>query len=167
LRWRAGAAGRGDSWSASIRNDVLEQAMVRHAIDVAADDLGMLAEVDLVVLCAPVEACIAICRGRLTRAAGAVITDVGSTKRSVGGGIRALRRWSGLRRWTSVRGAARSGYRSTARLNCSPVARGLWFPACRARALTTRVPGSSSGCRDSAVSHGSSKPRRTIGSCRR
>jgi prephenate dehydrogenase len=66
------------------RNDVLEQAMVRHAIDVAADDLGMLAEVDLVVLCAPVEACIAMLPEVASLVQpGAVITDVGSTKRSV------------------------------------------------------------------------------------
>src|SRR5438093_4252832 len=34
--------------------DVLEQAMVRHAIDVAADDLVVAAEADLVILAAPV-----------------------------------------------------------------------------------------------------------------
>lgn len=66
------------------RNDVLEQAMVRHAIDVAADDLGMLGDVDLVVLCAPVEACIALLPdvAAVVRA-DAIITDVGSTKRAV------------------------------------------------------------------------------------
>ena len=36
--------------------DVLERAMVRHAIDVAADDLVVMAEADLVVLAAPVDA---------------------------------------------------------------------------------------------------------------
>jgi prephenate dehydrogenase len=66
------------------RNDVLEQAMVRHAIDVAADDLGMLAEVDLVVLCAPVEACLGMLPevAALVRA-DAVVTDVCSTKRAL------------------------------------------------------------------------------------
>ncbi len=36
------------------RKDVLETAMRLHAIDVAADDLFVLAEADLVVLAAPV-----------------------------------------------------------------------------------------------------------------
>src|SRR5215210_6901096 len=40
--------------------DVLEEAMRRHAIDVAADDLIVLAEVDLVVLAAPVRQNLAI-----------------------------------------------------------------------------------------------------------
>src|SRR4030095_14163611 len=40
--------------------DVLETAMRRHAIDVAADDLIVLAEADLVVLAAPVKQNIAL-----------------------------------------------------------------------------------------------------------
>src|SRR5512146_2058750 len=36
------------------RNEVLEQAVVRHAIDVAAGDLTIISEADLVVLAAPV-----------------------------------------------------------------------------------------------------------------
>src|SRR5713226_7511607 len=40
--------------------DVLETAMRRHAIDVAADDLIVLAEADLVVLAAPVRQNIAL-----------------------------------------------------------------------------------------------------------
>ena len=66
------------------RNDVLEQAMVRHAIDVAADDLGMLGDVDVVVLCAPVETCISLMPD-VAAVVGhdAVVTDVGSTKRAV------------------------------------------------------------------------------------
>src|SRR5438067_13241125 len=40
--------------------DVLEVAMRRHAIDVAADDLIVLAEADLVVLAAPVRQNIAL-----------------------------------------------------------------------------------------------------------
>lgn len=71
------------------RNDVLEQAMVRHAIDVAADDLGMLSDVDLVVLCAPVEACIGLLPdlAPLVRA-DAVVTDVCSTKRALAAAAR-------------------------------------------------------------------------------
>lgn len=66
------------------RNDVLEQAMLRHAIDVAADDLGMLADVDLVVLCAPVEACIGMLPElRALLKPGTIVSDVCSTKRAI------------------------------------------------------------------------------------
>lgn len=66
------------------RNDALEAAMVRHAIDVAADDLGMLAGADLVVLAAPVEVNIDLL-ARLEHCVGgeALVTDVGSTKRAI------------------------------------------------------------------------------------
>jgi prephenate dehydrogenase len=64
--------------------DVLETAMRLHAIDVAADDLIVLAEADLVVLAAPVRQNLAILdqldenvRQR------AVVTDTGGTKRDV------------------------------------------------------------------------------------
>ena len=66
------------------QKDVLETAMRLHAIDVAADDLIVLAEADLVVLAAPVKQNIALLaeldehvRQR------AVITDTGSTKREI------------------------------------------------------------------------------------
>src|SRR5262245_8469055 len=64
--------------------DVLETAMRLHAIDVAADDLIVLAEADLVVLAAPVKQNIAILAelDEYVRAP-AVITDVGSTKREI------------------------------------------------------------------------------------
>jgi prephenate dehydrogenase len=66
------------------RNDVLEQAIVRHAIDVGADDLGMLAEADLVILAAPVRSN----RDLLSRLdehvrGSAIVTDVGGTKRAI------------------------------------------------------------------------------------
>jgi prephenate dehydrogenase len=76
-------------WPASLvvavdNKDVLETAMRLHAIDVAADDLIVLAEVDLVILAAPV---------RQNRAIldqlddyvrqPAVVTDTGSTKREI------------------------------------------------------------------------------------
>jgi prephenate dehydrogenase len=77
------------TWPASLvvgvdHKDVLETAMRLHAIDVAADDLIVLAEVDLIVLAAPV-------RQNLTLLAeldenvrqAAVVTDNGSTKREV------------------------------------------------------------------------------------
>jgi prephenate dehydrogenase len=66
------------------RNDVLEQAMVRYAIDVGADDLGMLAGVDLVVLAAPVEANRSLLAQLERHVEGeALVTDVGSTKRAM------------------------------------------------------------------------------------
>ncbi len=64
--------------------DVLETAMRLHAIDVAADDLYILAEADLVILAAPVRQNIELLReldDNVTQPA--VITDVGSTKRAI------------------------------------------------------------------------------------
>ena len=65
---------------------VLEQAMVLHAIDVAADDPVVIAEADVVVLAAPVRTNIAllepICRAARAGIA-AVVTDVGSAKRGI------------------------------------------------------------------------------------
>jgi prephenate dehydrogenase len=64
--------------------DVLETAMRLHAIDVAADDPVVLAEVDLVILAAPVRQNIELL-GMLDENVrqAAVVTDVGSTKRAV------------------------------------------------------------------------------------
>ena len=64
--------------------DVLETAMRLHAIDVAADDLIVLAEADLVILAAPVKQNIALVEelDENVRAA-AVVTDTGSTKREI------------------------------------------------------------------------------------
>lgn len=77
------------TWPSSLvvgvdRRAVLEDAQRAHAIDVGADDLGMVADVDLVVLAAPV-----LENRRLLTELGAgvrsgtVITDVGSTKRAM------------------------------------------------------------------------------------
>ena len=65
------------------RKEVLERAMVLHAIDVAADDLVVMAEADLVILAAPVEQNIKLL-AQLARyvTTAAVVTDVGSTKRT-------------------------------------------------------------------------------------
>ena len=64
--------------------DVLETAMRLHAIDVAADDLVVLAEVDLVVLAAPVRQNIALLSGLDEHVrTPAIITDTGSTKREM------------------------------------------------------------------------------------
>jgi prephenate dehydrogenase len=64
--------------------DVLERAMVRHAIDVAADDLVVISEADLVVLAAPVGENISLL-GRLEEflPGPAIVTDLGSTKRAI------------------------------------------------------------------------------------
>jgi prephenate dehydrogenase len=63
---------------------VLEKAMVLHAIDVAADDLIVLAEADLVVLAAPVRENIRLL-GEVAEAVKgeAIVTDTGSTKRLI------------------------------------------------------------------------------------
>src|SRR6187455_2376567 len=63
--------------------DVLETAMRVHAIDVAADDLIVLAEADVVILAAPVRQNIALLEqlDEYVRQP-AVVTDTGSTKRS-------------------------------------------------------------------------------------
>lgn len=75
-------------WPASLvvgvdNKDVLETAMRLHAIDVAADDPIVLAEVDLVVLAAPISENVAM-MARLDEYVNqpAIVTDVGSTKRS-------------------------------------------------------------------------------------
>lgn len=83
-------------WPASLviavdNKDVLETAMRLHAIDVAADDLVVLAEADLVVLAAPTRQNIALLdeldehvRQR------AVVTDTSSTKRAIVGAAEKL-----------------------------------------------------------------------------
>jgi prephenate dehydrogenase len=66
------------------RKDVLEAGLRQHVADVAADDLGMVAEADLVVLAAPVGQNIAVLRQLpdfVSRPV--VVTDVGSTKRAI------------------------------------------------------------------------------------
>ena len=71
--------------------DVLETAMRLHAIDVAADDLIVLAEADIVILAAPVKTNIALL-ARLDENVRqpAVITDTGSTKRGMAEAARGL-----------------------------------------------------------------------------
>ena len=63
---------------------VLERAMLRHAIDVAADDPVVMAEADLVVLAAPVRTNLALLADLEEHVRGAaVVTDVSSTKRDI------------------------------------------------------------------------------------
>src|SRR6267378_7932228 len=78
-----------EMWPTSLviavdNKDVLETAMRLHAIDVAADDLIVLAEADLVVLAAPARQNIALLDAldeNVRRPA--LITDTSSTKREV------------------------------------------------------------------------------------
>ena len=66
------------------RKDVLERAMVLHAIDVAADDAVVLAEADLVILAAPIQQNLEVLGELPDNVTGsAVVTDTGSTKRAV------------------------------------------------------------------------------------
>lgn len=71
--------------------DVLERAMVRHAIDVGADDLVVISEADLIVLAAPVDQNISLL-GRLDEfvSGSAVVTDMSGTKRAIAAAARSL-----------------------------------------------------------------------------
>src|SRR6188768_1306168 len=90
--------------------DVLETAMRLHAIDVAADDLIVLAEADLVILAAPVRQNLQLLDELDENVrVPAVVTDTGSTKRAI---VEAARRLPS--RFTFIGGhplggAARSG----------------------------------------------------------
>jgi prephenate dehydrogenase len=83
-------------WPSSLviavdNKDVLETAMRLHAIDVAADDLIVLAEADLVILAAPVRQNLLLLEELdeyVKRPA--VVTDTGSTKRAIVAAARAL-----------------------------------------------------------------------------
>ena len=66
------------------RKDVLERAMVLHAIDVAADDAVVLADADLVILAAPIQQNLEIIETLpADMPSPAVVTDTGSTKRAI------------------------------------------------------------------------------------
>ncbi len=72
-------------------NQVLEQAVARHAVDVASSDLAIVSEADLVILAAPVlenVRLLSVLPKYLDRPA--VLTDVGSTKRRTIEAARAL-----------------------------------------------------------------------------
>ena len=85
-----------ETWSGALvigvdDKPVLERAMLRHAIDVAADDPVVMAEADLVVLAAPVRTNLALLADLEEHVRGvAVVTDVGSTKRDIVEAARAL-----------------------------------------------------------------------------
>lgn len=71
--------------------DVLEKAVLLHAIDVAADDPIVAAEANLVILAAPVRQNLKLLGALPENVRGtAVVTDVGSTKRAMVEAARAL-----------------------------------------------------------------------------
>ena len=76
-------------WPSSLviavdNKDVLETAMRLHAIDVAADDLIVLAEADIVVLAAPARQNVALLAELHANVRqSAVVTDTSSTKRAI------------------------------------------------------------------------------------
>jgi prephenate dehydrogenase len=90
--------------------DVLETAMRLHAIDVAADDLIVLAEADVVILAAPVRQNLRLLE-RLDEYIGqpAVVTDTGSTKRAIVDAARLLPPRFTFVGGHPLGGAARSG----------------------------------------------------------
>ncbi|HEY3381566.1 MAG TPA: prephenate dehydrogenase/arogenate dehydrogenase family protein [Vicinamibacterales bacterium] len=66
------------------RKPVLERAMLRHAMDVASEDRMIASEADLVILAAPIRQNLELLSTLADTLVGeAVITDVGSTKRSI------------------------------------------------------------------------------------
>jgi len=83
-------------WPSSLvigvdNKDVLETAMRLHAIDVAADDLIVLAEADLVILAAPVRQNLMLLEQLDANVhQPAIVTDTGSTKREIVEAARAL-----------------------------------------------------------------------------
>lgn len=66
------------------RKEVLEAAMLRHAVDVGADDLSILAGADLIILAAPVRENLRLLSELPRHVTGpAIVTDVGSTKHTM------------------------------------------------------------------------------------
>ena len=93
--------------------DVLEQAMVRHAIDVAADELYVIADADLIILSAPVRQNLALLAQLDDHVEKpAVITDVGSTKRAIVDAARTLPARFTFVGGHPMGGAARGGFES-------------------------------------------------------
>jgi prephenate dehydrogenase len=92
------------------RGSVLEQAVTRHAIDVAAEELMIVSEAELVILAAPVQANLEALAALPEWIQGeAVVTDVGSTKRAVVEAARTLPPRLTFVGGHPLAGAARSG----------------------------------------------------------
>jgi prephenate dehydrogenase len=109
------ALGARELWPSSLvvavdNKDVLETAMRLHAIDVAADDLIVLAEVDVVILAAPVRQNLALIDALDEHVrTPAIVTDVGSTKRAIDRRARNLPDRFTFLGGHPLAGAARSG----------------------------------------------------------
>ena len=100
-----------DSLVIAVDNkDVLETAMRLHAIDVAADDMVVLAECDVVILAAPVRQNVALLEQLDDNVrTEAVVTDTGSTKREIVDAARRLPPRFTFVGGHPLGGAARSG----------------------------------------------------------
>ncbi len=74
------------------RKDVIERATVAHTIDVGADDIGMIADADLIVLAAPVSENERLLADEIPEIVTreVTITDVGSAKRHIAAAARRL-----------------------------------------------------------------------------
>jgi prephenate dehydrogenase len=93
--------------------NVLEQAMVRHAIDVAADEPYVIADADLIILAAPVRQNLQLLASLEEHVEKAtVITDVGSTKRAIVEAARELPPRFTFVGGHPMGGAARGGFES-------------------------------------------------------
>lgn len=119
------------------QKDVLETAMRLHAIDVAAEDLYVLAEADIVILAAPVRQNLALLAELEENVRQpAVVTDTGSTKREIVAGARGLPPRFTFIGGHPLAGAAQGGlqrarpdlFRGRPWLLTAPVARG-WQPS--------------------------------------
>lgn len=93
------------------RQAVLRQGLARRAIDAAAEDLSAAADVDLVVLAAPVRQNVALLRQVAAHASpSAVVTDVGGTKRTMLAAAAALPRPLTFVGGHPLGGGARGGF---------------------------------------------------------
>ena len=103
------------TWPSSLvigvdNKEVLEKAMILHAIDVAADDLTVISEVDLIILAAPVCQNLALISELSDYVSSpTVVTDVGSTKRAIGEAARCLPKHLTFVGGHPLGGAARQG----------------------------------------------------------
>jgi len=92
------------------RGRVVEQAVERHAIDVASEELMIASEADLVILAAPVRENVRLLESLPQWVArDAVVTDVGSTKRATMSAARALPSRLAFVGGHPLAGAARGG----------------------------------------------------------
>jgi prephenate dehydrogenase len=92
------------------RKDVLEVAVRLHAVDVAAEELFLLSEADLVILAAPIRQNISLLEQLDDHVATpAIVTDTGSTKRGILNAARSLPERLTFIGGHPVAGAARGG----------------------------------------------------------